>query len=1249
MRVLEATMFAVLGLAALLSTAAHAADAINSNDTESKAATSTLSFQTKAPRFERLSEPKVIRFGSEQGLSKNINDVVVDRQGYVWVATIDGLARYDGQGFRHWRHAPGRADSLPSNVVLDIQIDRNDDLWLATEEGLSVLGRDRRVFRHIRFDSDARPCQRTISAIADGNDGTMWIGTVDGAICRIDDRNKPVRIEMKDRMGRRVPVFMPIALHATPSGELWIGSDSGLVRWRRGVVDRPMDEPIGRKSIYALSAEQDGSILVGAERGLYRLDAQARVVDLSALLPEKAGNAMVVADGAFGRWIGTTEGLFRRELTPPSSTNAAYDWRDGRTSTFANADASHGDGESLFWKGVYTMTADREGGLWVVGHTEGLVYLPPSWRRFDSIDHIDGERAERIGMIALAADERGAPWVLTAEGLYRISDHRTAPHRVASIEALGVVDPRAVGICFGKVFIADIEGIVVFDPRTSRARRLPVELPDDGLFFPVRIACSNERDTVVASHGGRIDVYSSDGRSLRSLTSRETFGYMSMGVAEVTIAPDGSQWHSNDRALFRWNGTRYERIAVPSGGGIFTFVFSSASELWVARNRALERYRWDGRALSLQQRVGAAQGMSDMDVEGMMVTANGNLWLSTGRGLAMYDRRQSRVRMFGTRDGLPGTDFYHGPPIMLSPRRAAVLSSDGLAFFDPEHALSLPTPSLLAIESLSVRRDRGEVVLDPTESVVMRAGDRDLRIVPRLLSFSDPQSHRYRSRLLGEDPDWVMQQGPSERIFSTLRQGRYVLELQAANVDGVWSAPVSLQVHVLPPWWRSVWAMLAYVLLACAALWWLSYLDRRRLKRRHNYQLARQKREWAEQASDAKSRFLADLGHELRTPMTGVLGMSELLLGGELPPRQHGQVQSIRRAGEHLLRLVDDALDLAKIEAGRLELQSVEFALKPVIEEVASLMSPLAARKGLRFAVERAPDVHEVWIGDPLRVKQILLNLLGNAVKFTERGEVGLRIETISLEAALENSHEAQRTAISLRMVVRDTGLGMDAEQVRRVFARFEQADGARTAARYGGTGLGLAISRELASAMGGAIEVRSTPGQGTEFELRLPLPMGQGAASSADDHAFAQAPSALSPTEWRVVLLVEDDPTVAEVLIGLLQRQGHRVVHAAHGLAAMTEVALGRFDLALIDLDLPGIDGCALAGQLRASGFGAPMLAITARADAGAESQALAAGFNAFIRKPTTGERLQTAIASASTSAEAIGLVEFESTASSA
>ena len=204
--------------------------------------------------------------------------------------------------------------------------------------------------------------------------------------------------------------------------------------------------------------------------------------------------------------------------------------------------------------------------------------------------------------------------------------------------------------------------------------------------------------------------------------------------------------------------------------------------------------------------------------------------------------------------------------------------------------------------------------------------------------------------------------------------------------------------------------------------------------------------------------------------------------------------------------------------------------------------------------------------------------------------------------------------------MVRDTGPGLNDEQKQRLFRRFEQADGARTTARYGGSGLGLAICQELAVAMGGHIGVQSTPGEGAAFSVELPLAVVQPAAPAATRPASAT-------TRRLDLLLVEDDPTVAEVIASLLRAQGHRVAHAPHGLAALADVAVARFDLALLDLDLPGMDGLALARQLRLQGFAPPLIAVTARADAEAEQQARAAGFDGFLRKPVTGDMLAAAI----------------------
>jgi len=292
-----------------------------------------------------------------------------------------------------------------------------------------------------------------------------------------------------------------------------------------------------------------------------------------------------------------------------------------------------------------------------------------------------------------------------------------------------------------------------------------------------------------------------------------------------------------------------------------------------------------------------------------------------------------------------------------------------------------------------------------------------------------------------------------------------------------------------------------------------------------------------------------------------------------------------------------------------------DFDLRELLDGVAALIAPSAQQRGLAFSCHVADGVPPALRGDPLRIRQIVLNLLGNAVKFTERGAV--RLQALPLADA------------GVMLVVSDTGPGMNAEQQARLFQRFEQAEGARTASRYGGSGLGLAICQELAVAMGGTISVESTPGQGTRFLVSLPLPAGNGAVPALPS---APAPGESSPLS---VLLVEDDATIAEVVTGLLQARGHTVQAVSHGLAALTALALEHFDIALLDLDLPGMDGLSLASQLRAQGLTLPMLAVTARADGDAEALAHAAGFDGFLRKPVTGQMLAEAITAAIAAAQ--------------
>ena len=624
-----------------------------------------------------------------------------------------------------------------------------------------------------------------------------------------------------------------------------------------------------------------------------------------------------------------------------------------------------------------------------------------------------------------------------------------------------------------------------------------------------------------------------------------------------------------------------------------------------ARTRTVSAAWRDGR-LQPRARVGTAEGLPQVAFSGVVRDPGGVLWLSSSRGLWRVDPGTAAVRAYGIDDGLPSQDFP--TPLFADPHSGRVFagSPDGLVDFDPLQVVPATDEPRVLVEEIGLR---GQAPIQRMSHAPFVIGhdDRELQVRVRLMSFRNPGAHRYAFRLDGEDAGWV-ESATGERAFSQLAPGRYTLWVRARNEEGVWSTPQALRFEVTPPWWRTLAAQLLFAALALAAVWWIAWSYRRRLRRRHAWQLAEHKREVAEQASLAKTHFLATLGHEVRTPMTGVLGMSELLLGTPLDERQQRYAESIRDAGEHLLRLVNDALDLARIEAGKLKLDMRPFDLRALLDETLSLMAPVAHQRGLEFRERIAGDL-PAWVsGDVVRVRQILLNLLANAIKFTEHGHV---------ELSAEPGDEGQ-----VRFVVGDSGPGLNHEQRERLFRRFEQAEGARTSARYGGSGLGLAICQELAAEMGGRIDVDSAPGQGTRFAVELPLPEVRPPSAEASVDPAPRPPGTL------FLLLVEDDPTVAEVISGLLQAQGHRVMHVAHGLAALVSLATAEVDAALLDLDLPGIDGLALARQMRAQGFGRPLIAITARADADAEPLAMQAGFDGFLRKPLTGGILADALA---------------------
>ncbi|CDA86810.1 two-component system sensor histidine kinase/response regulator [Bacteroides sp. CAG:754] len=1172
----------------------------------------------------------------QNGLSQNtVNTILQDKQGFMWFGTKDGLNRYDGLSFRKFKHDDRSQRSIGNNFITALYEDEKGNIWVGTDVGLYIYYPEKDFFEHFTgLSAENTKIEHTVTAISGDNQGCVWVAVESqGLFCYELEKEKlrNYTLENFSFLTTNVQTFA-----FDNSGTLWIGcyGDGLFYSKDRLKTLHPYLSPVDNKETYANDVVI--SLVKGAYNCLYVGSLKGGVKELNLtsnklhdlLLADENGESvfcrelLVASDNEL--WIGAESGLY------------IYNLRLGK---FVHLRSSINDPYSLSDNAIYSLCKDREGGIWIGSYFGGVNYYPRFYTNFEKYypkgteNGLHGKRVREF-----CQDNQGILWIGTEDGgLNRFNPKTktfsffTPSNAFTNVHGLCLIgDHLWVGTFSKGVKVVDTRtGAIV---KTYRKTDSPRSLIDNSVFSICRTATG---DIYLGTLFGllRYNKQSDDFDRIPELNGRFVYDIKEDSGGNLWLATYANGAYCYNVSEKKWKNYLHDENnpkSLPYDKVVSIFEDSHRQVWLTTQGGGFCLFHPETETFTSYN---LADGLPNDVVYQIVEDKDGLFWLTTNNGLVCFQPTTGAMKVYTTSNGLLGDQFNYRSSFETEDGTIYLGSIDGFVAFNPKNfSENKSLPSIVITDFLLFGKEVYvgepgsplEKSITFSDELVLQSNQNSFSFRVAALDFQAPRMSKIMYKLDGFDADWLTVGESPIITYSNLRYGNYTFRVKVSNSDGVWNEEgISLKVHILPPFYLSVWAYIVYALLIigcslCAVMYF-----KRRSNRKHRRQMEKFEQEKEREVYNAKIDFFTNVAHEIRTPLTLIKGpLENIILKKQVDTETREDLNVMKQNTERLLNLVNQLLDFRKTESQGFRLNFAECNVTEILRETYRRFTSLAKQKGLNFVLNVPEQDFYAHVNQEAFTK-IISNLLNNAVKYAET--------YVHLFLNLNGTGAEKKFYVH---TVNDGVIIPDEmkEEIFKPFIRFnEEEDGKITT----GTGIGLALSRSLAELHQGTLTMLEGEEANT-FCLMLPVeqdsviklvvePNFVEASKVSERQVGLMENKANKPT----VLVVDDNPNMLSFVVRQLENS-YIVLTATNGVEALEALDINEVTLIVSDVVMPRMDGFELCRVIKSKldYSHIPIVLLTAKTNIQSKIEGLELGADAYIEKPFSVEYLQACIA---------------------